>query len=343
MTIRDHRAICDHAKCTLDANKQPMQQILLLYLGIITGLSIVSSILTVLLTDRIANTGGLSNMGLRSILSTARTLLPLVQTVVLMGLQVGFTDAALRTCRGRQVSPGILRAGFRRFFPQLRSVLLQGFFYGMTGMMCLYLSIYIFLFLPVSQDFQDLIMPVIQSASVLSNEILLDEATVMAAAGSLMPVFWIFGALFLLIFMPMYYQYRLALYRILDHDRPRALLALMESRGLLRRARLQLLKLDLRFWWYYLAQLLIPLVCYGDVLLPMLGISLPLSEMAGYYLFLILSLVLQFAFLYVSMNRVAVTYAAFYDTLLQEKAHLPAFKKQPPAPASVPWNDQYES
>ena len=342
MTIHDRRAICDHAKSALEANRQPMQRIVLIYLCIITGLSIAGSILTVVLTDRIADTGGLSNMGLRSILSTAQTLLPLVQALALLGLQVGFTDAALKTCRGQRVSPELLRSGFRRFFPQLRSILLQAFLYGAAAMLCMYLATYIFLFLPVSQDFQALIMPVIQSASILSSEIVLDDATILAAADAVLPVVWIFAGLFILLFIPMYYHYRLTLYRILDHERPRAFVALLESRGMMRRSRLQLLKLDLHFWWYYLLQLLIPLVCYGDMLLPMVGITLPLPEMVSYYLFLILSLALQFVFLYACMNRVAVTYAAFYDVLLSQKKEVLAGKMQPPVPARTPWDNSYE-
>ena len=342
MTIRDRHAIRSAAKQALDAQKQPMQQILMIYLGIITALSLAASFLTVFLSDRIADTGGLSNMGLRSVLSTAQTLLPFVQALVFLALQVGYTDAALRTCRGQDVSRDTLLGGFRRFFPMLRATLLQGFLYAMSGLLCMYLATYIFLFLPVSQGFQDLIMPVIESASILSSTITLDEATVMAAADMLKPVLWIFAALFLLLFIPMYYNYRLTLYRLLDHSRPRAFLALMESRAMMRRARIQLLKLDITLWWYYALHLLIPLVCYGDVLLPLAGIQLPLPEMVSYFLFLILSLVLQFVAFYFTMNHVAVTYAVFYDALLEEKKSLLERKPQPPTPVKVPWNDQYE-
>lgn len=336
MTIRDRRAMEQTARERLAAGQDQLQPLLLIYLAIITGLSLAASILTVVLTDRIADTGGLSNMGLRSVLSTAQTLLPLVQTLVLWGLQVGYHTAALGVARGEPVSRDTLFGGFRRFFPMLRAMLMQGLMYGMTGMTCMYLAVYIFLLLPVSGAFQEAIMPAIQSASILSGTITLDETAVAAASAAVMPALWIFAGLFLLVFVPMYYNFRLTLYRIIDHSRPRALLAMMESRALLRRGRLQLLKVDLRLWWYYLLQLLAPMICYGDVLLALAGITLPIPEMASYFLFLILSLAAQFAVCYFFMNRVSVTYAVFYDTVLAEKM---AQVQQPPVPAQNPWQD----
>lgn len=342
MTIRDRRAIRAAADSALGSAQQGMRQILLSYIGIITALSLGCSVLTVILSDRIADTGGLRNMGLRSALSTAQTLLPIVQMLVLWGLQLGYHTAALRVARGEPVSSDTLFGGFRRFFPLLRAMLVQGFLYTMAGVMSMYAAVYIFLLLPVSGDFQEIVMPAIESASILSGTITLDEATVMAAAGAMMPALWIFGGLFLLFFVPMYYRYRLVMYRLIDHSHPRAFLALLESRAIMRRSRFQLLKLDLGFWWFYALQLLAPLLCYGDVLLGMFGIALPVPEMAAYFLFLILSLAAQAVIFSLALNRVSVTYAVFYDTLLAQKEAERAERQRPPLPVHIPWQSPYE-
>ena len=339
MTIRDRRAIRAAAGNALGSAQQDMRQILLVYIGIITALSLGCSALTVVLSERIADTGGLSNMGLRSALSTAQTLLPMVQMLVLWGLQIGYHTAALRVARGEPVSRDTLFGGFRRFLPMLRAMLMQGFLYTMAGILSMYAAVYIFLLLPVSGDFQRIVMPAIESASSLSGTITLDEATVMAAADAMMPVLWIFGGLFLLIFIPMYYRYRLVMYRLIDHSHPRAFSALLESRAMMRRNRLQLLRLDLGFWWFYALQLLTPLICYGDVLLGMLGIVLPLPDLAAYFLFLILSLIAQAALSFFALNRVSVTYAVFYDTLLAQTEQA---RQRPPVPAHIPWQSPYD-
>ena len=344
MNTRDRHSIKHAAELSLNQSQQDMRQILLIYLLIITGLSLGASALTVILSYRIADTGGLSNMGLRSILSTAQTILPLIQLLVLWGLQIGYHTAALDVVRGKSVSRDTLFGGFRRFFPLLRALLMQGFLYCMAALVSIYLASYIFLMLPASADFQKIIMPAIQSASILSGSIMLDEATVMAASEAMLPVLWIFAALYLVLFVPMYYRYRMVMYRLIDHNHPRALAAMLESRGMMHRSRFALLKLDLSFWWFYALQLLIPLVCYGDSILALAGITLPIPELASYFLFLILSLALQFALFYFSMNRVAVSYAVFYDTLLAEKTAQAELlqRSRPPVLARRPWRDPYE-
>ena len=339
MNIRDRRTIHQSSHQSLAEAQGDLKQIVLIYLGIITALSLAASGVSVLLSDRIAGTGGLRNMGLRSVLSTAQTLLPMVQALVLLGLEIGYCHVALNIRRGKYVSRSTLLGGFHYFFPFFRAVLLQGFLYGALALMCLYLSVYIFLMLPASVAFQELMMPMIESASTLNGTITVDEATMLAATDAVMPALWIFCGLFLLVFLPMYYRDRMVPYCLLDQQRPRALLAMQQSRMLMYRNRFALLKLDLSLWWFYGLQILSLLVCYGDVLLAMLGIALPWSATVSYFVFLILSLAIQFAVYYFFMNRVAVTYATAYETLLQSLQEKASVK--PSATANVPWKDQY--
>lgn len=336
MNIRDRRAIHHTASEKLDQARGPMGRILLIYLGISIGLSLGSALLSVILSDRIANTGGLGNMGLRSILSTGQTILPLVQSLVVLGLELGYCMAAMRVCRGQNVSTNTLWGGFQRFFPLLRAIILQGLVYFAVGMMSMYLSAYIFVMLPVSDQFRQIIAPMLESVTVLNSSVTLDEATIMQAAEAMLPVFWIFAGLFLLLFVPLFYQYRMVIYRLIDQPRPGALRALHESRMMMRRNRFALLKLDLTFWWFYLLQFFSVALCYGDVLLPLLGITLPFSATVSYFLFLVASLAMQFALFYFAMNKVSVTYAVAYESLLPKEAPV-----QPPVPANNPWQNQY--
>ena len=84
--------------------------------------------------------------------------------------------------------------------------------------------------------------------------------------------------------------------------------------------------MDLSLWWFYAALLVISLVCYGDLLLPLLGISFPWTDTVSYYLFYILSLALQFALYVFATNRVNAVYAVAYDALMEDlpQPNLPA-------------------
>ena len=61
-------------------------------------------------------------------------------------------------------------------------------------------------------------------------------------------------------------------------------------------------------------------ICYGDQLLPRVGIELPISETAAYFLFYGIYLVIQFLLFWRFRNRLEVTYATAYDTLRPQPA-----------------------
>ena len=203
--------------------------------------------------------------------------------------------------------------------------------------MSIYAGTYLFMLLPASDRFYEILSPVLNSATVLSDAAVLDEATIAAAVQAMVPMLGISAVLFLLVFIPMHYRYRMVIYRLIDQPRPGALAALRESRFMMRRNRLALFRLDLRLWWYYLLQVLMVVVLYGDTLLALLGIFLPMSGTAAYFLFMGLSLALQWAVSWFFMNRVEVTYALAYDALLPKEQEV-----QPsPQPPAVPWQNQY--
>ena len=336
MTIRDRDAIFHTAGQRLDSNRAQAQRVLLIFLAITTALTVAVSLISVLLSDRISETGGLRNMGLRSVLSTGQNVLPLIQSVVALGLQMGYTTMCLRISRGESFSKDTLFGGFRRFFPLLISQLLLGLIYTGVAFMSIYAGTYLFMLLPASDRFYEILSPVLNSATVLSDAVVLDEATMAAAFQAMVPLLGISAALFLLVFIPMHYRYRMVIYRLIDQPRPGALAALRESRFMMRRNRLALFRLDLRLWWYYLLQVLMVVILYGDTLLALLGIFLPMSGTAAYFL-MGLSLALQWAVSWFFMNRVEVTYALAYDALLPKEQEV-----QPsPQPPAVPWQNQY--
>lgn len=315
MDIRNRRAILDTASQKLAAAPGRPKQVVLIYAAIGCLLSLLSALISFILSNRIAETGGLSNMSLRSMLSTAQTILPVVQIVVMSCLGLGYHAAALNIARGQRSEPATLLEGFRRVGPLLRTLMLQYLIYFAIGFGAMYVSIYIFLMLPLSGGFYEIMMPVINSTSIMESGLVMDDATLIAASNELLPVLWIFLVVFLAAFLPIYYQHRMVMFSLVDEPRLGAFRTLRSSSRMMRRNCFALLKLDLSFWWFYLLQILISIICYGDVLLPLLGISLPWSGTVSYFVFYAISLALQFVLFYFFMNRIHVTYAVAYEAL----------------------------
>ena len=113
---------------------------------------------------------------------------------------------------------------------------------------------------------------------------------------------------------PVLFQYRMAEYVVVDKPGQGALAAMRESRRMLKGNWRSLLRLDVSLWWYYAALVAANVVCYGDRILPLLGVNLPWSEEVSYYVFYFAYLVMLFGIYWRLRNRAEVTYALVYDT-----------------------------
>lgn len=327
MNIRERRAIHNSAAGALDRAPQA-RQIVLIYAAVICGLSLLSTVISVFLSDRISGTGGLGNIGLRSVLSTGQSVLPLVSFIVTSCLTLGYHTVILSFTRGYDASARTLACGFRRFGPIIRTAFLQGILYGGTLFIAIYVSSSIFMATPYSEEFIQIMTPYLESMTVLSDGLVIDDDLMNAALAAMKPMMGILAVVTLVMMLPLYYRMRMVDFALADDPDKGAFHAITKSRFLMRRNRFALFRLDLTLWWFYAAQLAINLVCYGDMLLPMLGITLPWNDTVSYYLFYGLYLVLQLALYYFGMNRVYAVYAVAYDALQE---NLP----QPNLPAEV--------
>lgn len=335
MDIRNRRAIHRRAAELLSAAPGNPRAVALWYTAICAVMALVSTVLTGFLTDRIANTGGLSNIGLRSILSTGQSVLPLVQLVITACLSLGYHSAMLHITRGENTEAQTLLFGFRHIGPILRATVFQNLLYLSYAIASLYLSMMVFMSTPFAEPFYAVIDPLMESGSLSADMLVADEAVLLAASEAMEPVLWFWGGIFLLLFLPAYYGYRMTNFCIADNPRRGALACMHMSKTLLRRNRIALFKLDLSMWWFYLLQFLISAVCYGDMILPALGITLPWSSTFSYYFFFVLSLVIQIVTYCFLMNRVYVAYAVAYESL-----QLPPEPEKPKEP-NFPFPTEY--
>lgn len=291
------------------------KKIVLYYAGLLTGLSALSMGLTFLLNMQIGKSGGLSSMGTRSILSALQSMLPIIQSVLVMCLALGYRSTMLRISRGQHVSPRGLRLGFDRLWVLLRCGILQAALYIGIGMASMYLASIIFTMTPWADSLAEIAAPMISGLNSTLTTPVLDEAALAQLMPAMQPMLWIFLAVFLIFAIPVALRLRMADYVIIDKPALGAMAALRESRRMMRGNVMDLVKLDLRLWWYYAALALATVLCYGDTLLAAFGVKLPVSPTVAYYGFYLLYLIVQFGVYYWLGNRVEVTYALAYEEI----------------------------
>ena len=319
MKLPNVRKIKQDAAYALGRARDP-KKLILAFSGIQVLVMALLTVASNWLSDQIAGTGGLGNFGIRSILSTAQSILPMVQSVVLMGLQFGYLHAVLRLSRGQYADHTDLKVGFRRLGPALRLYLIQGLRFLSLGIILLYLSIQLFLMTPWSEPLVNILLPLTEAAGT-SGDIMaiMDPTTLDLAYRAMIPLFVLYGLLYCVFAIPMFYRMRLAVYILLDDPKGQARLALWKSKLMLKGNKFRLFQLDLSYWWYYLLITLAAALSYGDMILAMCGIQLPFNDTAAFYLFYLLYLAAMFAIYYFLRNPMEIAYAKAYDSLVEKK------------------------
>ena len=121
------------------------------------------------------------------------------------------------------------------------------------------------------------------------------------------------GVLFAAISIPLWYRIRFADFAVMDGGR--ALICLLESSRITKKKALEIFKIDLSFWWFYLLQAFSVALCYGDTILSALGVPLPMSPEVGYLLFFAAGIFCQGLLLWQYQAKVSATYALAYEIL----------------------------
>ena len=125
--------------------------------------------------------------------------------------------------------------------------------------------------------------------------------------------FAIFVLAYAAVCIPLSYRLRFADYILLEGEGGRQ--AMIQSFLLTRGSCKEIFKLDLHFWWFYLLQLLALALCYGDGILSLLGVTLPINSNLRYFLFYTIGLLLE-GFLFCRYQGQRLTTSALaYDAL----------------------------
>lgn len=321
MSFASPATILEQAKHAWKRNIADHRRMITVYALVAFSLPLMVLAINVFLDQLLADTGGLSGIGLRSTLETIQTVLSTATQILLPFWSLGLSYNALAISRSQTVSTDNLFAGFRCWGAALRLMILRTLRYT-TKILCgVFLGSLLFSVTPLSDNLL-----------AISNALANDPAYATATAEELFAalaeritfwdmapyyIFCIAGAALLAI--PLFYRYRMSNYVLLDSQKPGALFALYESSRMMYRNASQLFKIDLKLWWYYLLLFLALLISFGDLLLPICGITLPFSDIWAPVIFSLFSSALQFALYFLFGGQIETIYACVYTSLKESE------------------------
>ena len=305
---------------TLNHTAGNYRKLFFLYGAASLGISLLIAILDTVLAGMIAETGGLAGIQTRAVLSTAQTLLQVINTVALPFWMFGLVFCTLQLARGKSADCKGLLEGFCRFGPVLRLMLTKVLLLLAVCMACSYVAAVLFALTPMSAQFMQTIgatLDVTDAAAVeafLTSENLLEQ---------LLPVmkgyFMIYAVLLGVICIPLGLRMSMTDFVVMDQEKMGGFRAVRESFRLTKGNCLKLLGLGFGFWWYYVLSALAIVLMNLDAILLWAEIPLPVSAQVAYWVFYGVYIVAQLALLTLAAPRVQTTYAAAYMTMKEEK------------------------
>lgn len=301
----------------LEEASYPPRRLALLHSGVALGCSLVLTVVSYLLSRQISGTGGLGGIGTRTVLQSIQSVLSAALTVGMPFWEFGFIAAVMGYARQEQVGIKDLLTGFHRFGPIVRLMLLQMILYGLIAVAATQIASTVVLMSPFGTGMLNVMQTLSENAEFLQTGVFPEEMMEQLLKAAV-PVYVVAGVLFLAACIPVTYRLRLARYLVLDEERPRALACLLQSNRAMKGNCLAFFKLDLGFWWYWALQGVCSLLAFGDVLLPLLGIELPLGADAAMFLFYFLQLAGSLALAWAWRAPVETVYALAYDRITEE-------------------------
>ena len=263
-----------------------IRMLVLVYCGVLAALSLAGSGLQFYLDSQISSTGGLGGLGMRSVLQTVESVLSYINTFFGPFWQAGFLFCIIGIVRRQQTGPKNLTEGFRRFGRVLSYTLNTALITIILSIGAVYISSFLFSLSPWGRDFAEAMGPVMTDPNLFTaegaiNMDLIPMDAMMIAVPAMVVIF-------ALVFTPMQlfvsYALRLGQYLLMEGKHMTGMAAIMLSWKMTKGHRLQFLKLDLSYWWYYVLLFVAGIVGYLDVILALAGISVPIDAKVLYFM-----------------------------------------------------------
>ena len=284
MAILNSRELRARGASAAERFRPEGKRLVLVYCGVLALLGLGANGLHLYLDSQIGNTGGLSGLGLRSILQTVQSVLNFVNMFFGTFWSAGFLVAMLAMVRGRAPRTDDLTGGFRRFGAILAGIVFQVLVTVVVLIGVVNAASILFALTPAGAEFAEAMEPLMTDPNFFTSEgavnIELIPTDVLISG-----MLWM-GPITLVLFLPVYiwlsYGFRLATFLMME--RPiGGFRAHFESLRLMRGHKWQMFRLDLGFWWYHILGVLVSGVGYLDVILALAGVELPVNELVLYF------------------------------------------------------------
>lgn len=309
----DPRNAKEAAREALSQASYDAKKIALIYAVASVLFSLLCSVLSYVMGIAATKATGLNGLATRALLESIRTVLDTGSGVAIILWQVGLVSTALRYSKKESVDHRSLMEGFRRWGAVLRLSLLL--FLLVLGLMfaCTYLATMIYAMSPLATPLVEKMNALgINSAQTVVTEEMIAE--LIPLSGGLVVVMLL---VLIAVGLPLYYRYRMCELALMN-GATGARAAIRESKSLSYRRRMDMFKLDLSFWWFYLLMLLASVIANLNLLPELLGVTLPVSTAVldwGSYL---LSLGVQFLIAWKFTLYYHTAYAVLFNRLKED-------------------------
>lgn len=314
MNVLQPSQIKRRAAHILEETRPDYRKTVVLHSGISLAALVIVMLLDLLLSSAVAQTGGLSGIGTRSVLETIQSVLSTAVNILLPFWEIGILYTTIRVVRQQPQEYTMLTRGFHRIGPVLRCYLVQIFLLMIVAMVCSNVVIMLTMFLPVP-DSLEAVFSQVDITAVQDPEQLMELLPLDQLLSYMLPILIVFAVVYCGILIHLSYRLRLSQYLLVDEEKVGAIAALGISNQLTKNNKWNLFMLDLSFWWYYVLQLLIVAVAYVPELLSLMGVTLPVSSGIAGFLFYLLYAVLSLALSWWAGAYVQTSYACAYEQL----------------------------
>lgn len=253
MVIRNFRDIREQTRSTLNFTPWDIKKTVFVYSAITLGLGLLINILSILLESQQFGNTGLSGMATYRLFATAVSFLSMAYSVCSLFWQQGIRYSFLMVLRNEDPYPQGLFRGFKCWGMLLRFTL---FFCAAFFAICWIAA------LTASM----LVSPFISAMITVFEDAPVDDAFafaeyIMALPNAqklpiLIPLLSAYGLILLVVSIFLLYRLRPIMLLLLDEPRMSILRAILLSFKMTKGSGFQLFRLDLSFWWYYLALVL---------------------------------------------------------------------------------------
>lgn len=310
------RALKSQAKEILKNTRPKYSTLVLQHSALTVGAVLVVTVINLILNHFMDQASGLSGLGTQGILQTIRLVLSVGVNVLTPFWSIGIVYTSILVSRKQSVRFSLLKQGFVRFGPVLRSFLLLGIVMTVLSFVLSNALTVCACFFPIPESVQNRIVEmnpqsVEDTYAVIAS---MDQGELMQIMLPMLVVQLLGAAV-----LSLYLNCRLwpMRYLLMDGEKKGAFQVFLQSNQLTRGHKWKLLWLDVSFWWYYAIQAALYAVSMLPAVLHYAGFSLPVSQQVLDFGCFALYAAGTLALVWAADAYVQTTFACAYNSLLQ--------------------------